>query len=102
MAQTLDQILFQRKYLLAQLEQGGFPDESLERETLIDQLNELDLRIAATPSTNIQDLAFKITRLAELIHPLKTPIPTDTLENIMLAAIVRGANAITVGSYLRE
>lgn len=65
-----------------------------EEATLLGSLEDLDLRIAATPCDTVQDLCLKLERLADLIYPSDQPIPENCLEHLMLAAVINDARVL--------
>ena len=88
----ITQLSFQRTWLLAKLDHGGLSKE--EDVDLMDGLEELDFKIAATPCISMQDLCLKIERLADLLYPADTQIPEDCLEHILLWAVLRDARRL--------
>ncbi len=89
LANPLDELFFERKWLLAQLECGGTEEGSLERDLIMRKLNEVDLRIAATPSKSFADLSGKLIRFSEIEYPSIESIPEDSLDTILLKSILR-------------
>ncbi len=89
--QGVSQLCFKRNWLSTQLEcRELLSDES---RVVIADIEDLDLRIAATACDTVQDLCLKLERLATLLHPSEDAIEEDCLEHIMLAALIRDARA---------
>jgi hypothetical protein len=90
---SITQLSFQRKWKLAQLEHGRL---SRERETMLpEDIEALDLHMAALSSEDMADLAVKIDRLAELLWPSVEPMPEDCLEHVLLASVLRDIRALS-------
>ena len=89
----IEQLEFQRKWLEKKLECGRLTGD--EETFTIDVLEDLDLQIAATPCSTVQDLRAKLERLADLLWPSDLPIPEDCLEHVMLAAALRDARNLS-------
>lgn len=88
-AKSLDELFFERKWLLAQLECGGTEDASLERDVIMLKLNDVDLQIAATPSKSVSDLSAKLNRFCEFEYPNIKSVPEDSLDTILLKSVLR-------------
>jgi hypothetical protein len=89
---SITQLAFQRKWMLARIDCASLTAD--EEAALLDDLEDMDLRIAATPCDTVQSLYLKIERLAELIYPSDQPVPEDCLEHVMLVAVVNGAKVL--------
>lgn len=87
------QLMFQRKWLEAQLGSGSLG--ATEEATLVSDLEKLDLKIAATRCDTVEDLGLKLERLADLLWPFSEPMPEDCIEHVMLASVIRDAAALT-------
>lgn len=61
----------------------------MERDLIMRKLNEVDLRIAATPSKSFADLSGKLIRFSEIEYPSIESIPEDSLDTILLKSILR-------------
>lgn len=61
---------------------------------LVDNMELLDLKIAAARCDTTEDLGLKLERLANLLWPSNTPMPEDCLEHVMLASLIRDARAM--------
>ncbi len=62
---------------------------------LPEDLEVLDLQMAALSSEDMADLAVKIDRLAELLWPSAELMPEDCLEHVLLASVLRDVRALS-------
>jgi hypothetical protein len=92
----IDQLSFQHKWLLAKLEHGELSPE--EAAKCMEDIEDLDLKIAATPCANLQDLCVKLELLKDLLCPARGAVPEDCLEHVMLASVLKGARALAANS----
>ncbi len=88
-------LVFQRKWMLARLEYGQLTEESAERRRVLDQLVDLDLKIAAYPAQSLSDLIVKLNRYREFFFSEGETIPEDSLDHIYLGAILRDAEKLS-------
>lgn len=94
MKRSLTMLDFERRRLEAVLAQTALQAD--EADALVRKLENLDLSIAATPARDLEDMRIKIARLAALLHPSGEPLAEDCLEHVMLAAVMRDAEALAI------
>lgn len=87
-SRSIQQLDFERRWLLAKTTFSNV-DEA-EQNDLARKIECLELAIAATPVTDINDLTIKAKRLAAALHPSLEPIPEDSIEAILITAVLSG------------
>lgn len=90
---SIGQIDFERRWLTAKVAHGGLGDS--EQNDLVRRIEDLELAIAATPVNDIDDLAIKVERLAAAFHPSLDPIPEDSIEAVLLKAVMTGCRRLS-------
>jgi hypothetical protein len=88
----INQLSFQRKWLMARLEHGELSPE--DAATCLEDIEDLDLKSAATPCANVQDLCLKLEHLKDLFYPARDATPEDCLEHVMLVSVLKDARAL--------
>ena len=83
---SITQLDFERRWQEARLIQGELLE--LEAQSVMICLEELELMIAATPAESVEDLAIKMERLAAALLPNFEASPQDSLEDILLTAVL--------------
>jgi hypothetical protein len=85
---SIQQLDFERRWLTAKITYDGANET--EQDDISRQIEDLELAIAATPVADIVDLNIKANCLAEVLHPSSEPIPEDTMEGVLLNAVLVG------------
>lgn len=88
----IERLVFQKKWLATKL-QVMQPD-TIESAALLNEIENLDFKIAATPCDTIRGLALKLEEFADLMYPSEQTLQEDCLEHIYLAAMLRDARAL--------
>ena len=92
MKKSMADLDVERRRLEAFIEESNLSDEESDR--LGCRLDNIDRAIAAMPARNNAELLIKVKRLAALICPSRRPIVEDCLEHVLLAAVLRDAQAL--------
>lgn len=90
---SIQQLDFDRRWLMAKVSHGSANET--EQDGLSRQIEDLDLAIAATPVTDMDELTIKVTRLAAALYPSPGPIPEDGIEGVLLRAVLEGCRHLS-------
>lgn len=85
---SIEQLDFERRWLMAKATHSAVGEAA--QNDLARQIEDLELAIAATPVADIVDLNIKANRLAEVLHPSSGPILEDSMEGVLLNAVLVG------------
>jgi len=85
---SIQQLDFERRWLTAKMIHGGAREA--EQDDLSRQIEDLELAIAATPVTGMDELTIKVIRLAAALYPSSEPITEDGIESVLLRAVLEG------------
>ena len=93
--ESVTQLEFKRRWLMARLDRGRRTLATKESEGLIREIEDLDLAISATPAQDFRDLLIKAHLLETALAP-EDGNHTCSLEDVLLAGLLADLERLAV------